>query len=270
MTYEFKENKYTKIYFSLMEKRRKNVLHKKDGYRETHHIIPKSLGGSDDKENLVNLTAREHFIAHRLLTKMTEGAALRSMWWALHRILFSSKDTVHSSRDYEKFRSLWAEWMKENHHSKRIPEWNQKMSDITTKDWEDNQQKRETVGNAFRKSHEDRKKTDPEKYYETQTKNAKKGAKVVSEKWKNDSEWAESQREKLSKALTGEKNGMYGKTHSDEWKERQSKIISRKRWISNDSETIYVDIDLLDDYLKRGYTMGRKFMKQKNGKEESQ
>lgn len=41
-------------------------------YYEEHHIIPKSLGGSDSKSNLVLLTAREHFLAHYLLCKITE------------------------------------------------------------------------------------------------------------------------------------------------------------------------------------------------------
>lgn len=39
-------------------------------YTESHHIKPKCLGGSDDKTNLVLLTAREHFIVHMLLVKI--------------------------------------------------------------------------------------------------------------------------------------------------------------------------------------------------------
>ena len=38
-------------------------------YHERHHIVPKCLGGSNDKENLIDLYAREHFIAHQLLAK---------------------------------------------------------------------------------------------------------------------------------------------------------------------------------------------------------
>ena len=45
-------------------------MNKKDQYCETHHIVPRSFGGSDDNSNLVNLTAREHFIAHELLVKV--------------------------------------------------------------------------------------------------------------------------------------------------------------------------------------------------------
>lgn len=59
---------YKQIYFNLIKKalQRESV----DGYYETHHIIPRCLGGTDDKNNLVKLTAREHFVAHYLLVKI--------------------------------------------------------------------------------------------------------------------------------------------------------------------------------------------------------
>jgi len=38
-----------------------------DGYKERHHIIPRCIGGTNDETNLVDLTASEHFIAHKLL-----------------------------------------------------------------------------------------------------------------------------------------------------------------------------------------------------------
>ena len=41
-------------------------------YTEEHHILPRSLGGLDSKENLVRITSRKHFIAHYLLTKFTK------------------------------------------------------------------------------------------------------------------------------------------------------------------------------------------------------
>ena len=53
------------------------------GYTEKHHIIPKSIGGTDTPDNLVTLTAREHFIAHRLLAKITEGDAKGKMLHAV-------------------------------------------------------------------------------------------------------------------------------------------------------------------------------------------
>ena len=40
---------------------------------ENHHIIPRSMGGSDEKENLVKLTPKEHYICHLCLIKFNEG-----------------------------------------------------------------------------------------------------------------------------------------------------------------------------------------------------
>lgn len=59
---------YEKLYDNLIEKAKiREIL---EGYYEKHHIIPKCLGGSNSKDNLVKLTAREHFIAHLLLMKI--------------------------------------------------------------------------------------------------------------------------------------------------------------------------------------------------------
>lgn len=58
---------YQKIYDSLIEKGRNRLLKE---YSETHHILPRCMGGSDDKENLVDLTPEEHYLAHQLLVKI--------------------------------------------------------------------------------------------------------------------------------------------------------------------------------------------------------
>ncbi len=44
---------YQKIYNQLIEKRQNQRLTKKDCYVEKHHIVPRSMGGNNDKENLV-------------------------------------------------------------------------------------------------------------------------------------------------------------------------------------------------------------------------
>ena len=74
----FLVNKYSKCYYSIVERAKSRVL-PKDIYAENHHIIPRSLGGDDSPDNLVLLTGREHFICHILLTKMTDGRAKYSM-----------------------------------------------------------------------------------------------------------------------------------------------------------------------------------------------
>lgn len=51
-----------------------------DGYCEVHHIVPRSLGGSNDKDNLISLTPRQHYIAHWMLWKACGGVAGRSFF----------------------------------------------------------------------------------------------------------------------------------------------------------------------------------------------
>ena len=58
---------YKLIYEQLVTRGQKREL---TGYKERHHILPRSMGGGDDEENLVDLTPEEHFIAHLLLIKM--------------------------------------------------------------------------------------------------------------------------------------------------------------------------------------------------------
>lgn len=77
-------NKYSKWYNNIVVHAKSRIL-PKDIYTERHHIIPKSLGGADSTDNLVTLTAREHFICHLLLIKMvSEDSAKRKMQFALN------------------------------------------------------------------------------------------------------------------------------------------------------------------------------------------
>jgi len=73
----FIENKYTRHYYLLVN-RAKNRQVDNISYQK-HHIVPKSLGGNNSKDNLVKLTLREHYVAHLLLTKMTVGEARKKM-----------------------------------------------------------------------------------------------------------------------------------------------------------------------------------------------
>ena len=79
----FIDNKYTKLYYNIIAKAKSRILPKID-YKEKHHIVPKSLGGDNTIDNKVSLTAREHFICHWLLTKMTRDTAYTKMIYALY------------------------------------------------------------------------------------------------------------------------------------------------------------------------------------------
>lgn len=53
-----------------------------DGYHERHHIIPKCMNGSNSKDNLIDLYAREHFIAHKLLAEENpQNYQLKYAYW---------------------------------------------------------------------------------------------------------------------------------------------------------------------------------------------
>jgi hypothetical protein len=94
---------YTKIYYKLIESRK--ALPTSSNYHEKHHILPKCLGGSNDKNNLVLLTAREHYIAHWLLTKIyPNDYKIWSAFALMSGKLSPKADRTFSDRDFERCR----------------------------------------------------------------------------------------------------------------------------------------------------------------------
>ena len=64
---------YKNIYLNLCNRGKYN---RNLDYSESHHIIPKCVGGDDSEINLTILTAKEHYIAHLLLTKIYKDVSL--------------------------------------------------------------------------------------------------------------------------------------------------------------------------------------------------
>jgi len=101
----FINNKYKSWYDSIIQKAYNRIL---SSYKEKHHILPRCLGGKDNQENLVELTAKEHFIVHMLLCKFTKGQAKRSMLYAFKCMFYYKKDGRNykiNSRIAQKLRS---------------------------------------------------------------------------------------------------------------------------------------------------------------------
>lgn len=77
-------------------------------YCETHHVIPKSWGGSNHKCNLVNLTAREHYIAHLLLWKMDvpkrQKQQMLTAFHAMAGMSYSKREYRINSRIFESYK----------------------------------------------------------------------------------------------------------------------------------------------------------------------
>ena len=74
-----------------------------DEYKERHHIVPRCMGGTDDKDNLIDLYAREHFEAHRLLAlENPNESGLTYAWWCMCQCKGSSKKRyIVTSEEYE-------------------------------------------------------------------------------------------------------------------------------------------------------------------------
>ena len=111
---------YEVIYDSLIQKRQTNKISKRDCYCEQHHIVPVSLGGSDEDQNLVNLTAAEHYIAHLLLERITRdkhGANSKQHMSVLNAIFFMSNIERYgkkiTSKTYQYLRESYAQMMSE-------------------------------------------------------------------------------------------------------------------------------------------------------------
>lgn len=116
----FIDNKYYKWYNNIINSAllRPELME----YHEIHHIIPKSLGGTESPDNLVKLTAREHFICHYLLTKFTSGSDYYKMVYACQGMR-RSRNYQHryiNSRLYEVIKKEAAEIQRKRFLGKKL------------------------------------------------------------------------------------------------------------------------------------------------------
>jgi hypothetical protein len=245
----FKDNKYTKHYMSLVEKARTRKL-AKDQYKERHHIIPQSLGGTNDKDNLVWLTGREHALCHWALLKMTEGEDRAKMSYAFNGMNAENEFQQRYrsriiTRAYERHRIEHAKL-----HSERMkgkPAWNKGRK----LEGDELMQQRERTRNRI---------VDPIRQAEGQ---AKRIAKVTGQKR------TEETRKKMSMAHTGIVKGPQTEEHrkaiSDSIKGKPKKpghadnvrnAVLGNVSINKDGVEKKVKRDVLDQFLAEGWSLG--------------
>jgi hypothetical protein len=101
---------YEKIYNQLIYRAQFENRQKGCGvYFESHHIVPKCLGGNNDKTNLVLLTAREHYVAHKLLCEVhPDETKLHYALWRMMNVQNLKHDRTYniSSKEYSRCKQI--------------------------------------------------------------------------------------------------------------------------------------------------------------------
>jgi hypothetical protein len=213
------------------------------------------MGGSNDKENLVELTAREHFICHWLLVKMTEGDDRSKMLYALKGMKAENKHqqryhTKITARVYETYRIEHSINHSKVMKAKNLVPWNKGGVEITD-------EHRENLQNAARN-----RKIDPIKQAEGQQKRI---AKVTGRK---DSDEAKL---KKSLALKGKPKGpmseeqklvrsitMTGQKKTKSHATNVANAVLGNISINKDNVEKKVKQDVLQSYLDDGWQLGGK------------
>ena len=101
---------YRKIYDQIINRAKSRP--KPECYCEKHHIIPRSLGGSDEPSNIAVLTAREHFLAHWLLKKINPCPKMIYAFFAMTKPVGNGR-TRYTSRSFEYARKAMSKLMTE-------------------------------------------------------------------------------------------------------------------------------------------------------------
>jgi hypothetical protein len=112
---------YQAIYDNLIKQAQASKI---DGYVEKHHIVPKSMGGTDDASNIVKLTARQHFVAHWLLFKIYKNPSMAKAF----RLMLDASQRP-KSRSYEIAKSIYAQSMRGENNVAKRPDVRQKIKD---------------------------------------------------------------------------------------------------------------------------------------------
>lgn len=125
---------YQKIHDQIIERAKSRKL---DGYKERHHIIPKCMGGTNDNTNLIELTAREHFIIHKLLCEIyPDNDSLVYAYWMManntSNAMYERKYYV-SGKDYERAKCLFAERSSKRQKGKPLTDEHKRALSIAAK-----------------------------------------------------------------------------------------------------------------------------------------
>ena len=188
----------------------------RDPKHENHHIIPKSLGGSNKKENITNISVREHFICHWLLTKIHSTG--EAHWKMDNALRFMRAENKHQERYHTKITSRVYARLKEEYALLSSEKRKGKGNGMFGKKQTDEAKRKISEANTGR--------IQPEHEKQKQ---------IAAITGRTRSPFSNEWKEKMAEAKRGSNNHRFGKKHSEDTKAKQrEKATGRKQ----SSETI--------------------------------
>ena len=180
-----------------------------DEYHERHHIIPRCVGGTDDEENLIDLYAKEHFVAHQLLAQENpDNKKLILAWHMMTNVKTTNQQRYQiTPEEYEESRIAYIKTMMGENNPAKSEEVRRKKSEAIKGEKNHNYGKprSESTRKKMSESHK---------------------GKVLSD----------DTRTKISESKTGKNNHNYGKHFSEEHRKKLSesaKVRRTEEWKDN-------------------------------------
>ena len=193
-----------------------------EAYYERHHIIPKCVGGTDNKDNLIDLYAAEHFKAHRLLAlENSDNEKLVYAWWCMAWVESDTQERYQlTPEEYEEIKTIYSETLSKAFKGENNPFYGQRHTDETRQKISDNHADVSGENNPMYgkpRSEETKKKLSE----------SRKGKCVGEDNPFYGKHHTETTKQKMSEErkgkFTGENNPFYGKKHTEESKAKMRK-----------------------------------------------
>jgi len=249
----FKDNKYTKIYISLIER----SINRKDlsGYCEVHHILPKCIfpqykNLSVSEWNAAKLTAREHFIAHKLLIKIVdENTNAYYKMISAFGAMVRSKKRFLSSREYDECRRAFAKALSFKRKGKTYEEIYGEKTAIRLKRMKSKKQGEINAGRKHSVNSIEKNRKSNILYRENLSEEKKKEISnkisVANKGKKKPGGFAE----KISKVQKG-------RIKSEEEKSKLGAASRGTVFVNKDGKNTKIKMHLLDEYINNGWKKG--------------
>lgn len=109
---------YTKVHDAIIH--RAKMRDRPTCYCEKHHILPRSMGGDDSPENIVVLTAREHFIIHWLLKNIHQNKQMVYAFFSMTKPVGNGR-IRYTSHAFKYARESVSRWISKNRSGENHP-----------------------------------------------------------------------------------------------------------------------------------------------------